>query len=237
VHIGQSCSTPPDVPTEMADTSATTTSWLGLPSASEDISDRSSRTIRRGECMLGHRPASSTVAISCAKLLGRKTMNRSSPSALKRPRPKHVSLLLKIPGSNQDLDGIIDLHKVVISQKGHVWFGIVNRRFTDERLAELRSSCQFLYVLQKKGERITMYRGHVTQVAATLSASEKEQFTPPYYREFSILERVKSWVRLSAIEKLDPAELNKLSVVATGTNAAKLWNSMASLMTVQRQAD
>ncbi len=146
-----------------------------------------------------------------------------------------VSLFLRVPARGVDLNDIAAKHVQVLKRSGKVWLGVMGRTLSGPVLDQLRRNGQFLFIVQKWGATPVVFKGAMSDVAATLTLADRH-LIPEYYDSRGLLPNVKFWVKLTTLKNAHASELDHLQVARTGTKVNDLLRSMASIAVVTRCA-
>lgn len=113
----------------------------------------------------------------------------------------------------------IDAHTQVIENHGAVWFGKMGSPVSEAKLEELNQQVKdeiptFIYLIKGNRRKSTAYRGRLIFALRSLPQKEKSMM-PEYYLIVDIIRHIKTWFKLSEIQPIDMAELNRLRVIGS----------------------
>lgn len=146
-------------------------------------------------------------------------------------RPIHI--LLRYSDKLNAAAETIPEHQKVISKSGAVWFGKLGRPVSINHVDKINKQIadgipSFLYLVQRVGRNYETYCGTIVQITKNCPKDERE-LIPAYYYYKDIVDEIALWTKLSKIELVDQAALNKLVVATSGMPVLEsLSSSMAA---------
>ena|SRR5438270_2371970 len=153
-------------------------------------------------------------------------------------RPIHI--LLRIASVATPIEEVVAAHDEIATREGGVWFGIKTRPLSEDTISAMRRQIAdghpaYFYLVQRRNCVFQIFRNNVSMLSRNLP-HEDTGLVPRYYNVLGLAAQMKSWLRLSAFEKVNDSEFNRLHVDSSGTQVAKaMARSMLSLATVFRQ--
>lgn len=121
------------------------------------------------------------------------------------------TIALRFAENIAPMDGTIEEHKKIIEQYGFVWYGKFGARVSEKIRAEILSADDKRVLLIHSGtnKRYWLHVDDISYETPELSG------IPEYYRD--IAGTVKTWFRVTQIEKADKSIMAKCTVSSSGS--------------------
>jgi hypothetical protein len=145
-----------------------------------------------------------------------------------------VSLVLRLPSTSGSIEQVAEAHNKVITEHGSAWLGIVGKTYSAENIRNIRQNGDFLYVVQKRDEGTSLYKGKIADISKSVPRDQCS-LVPTYYQDLGISERANLWVKLSTLRRSPTREIDTLWVVSFGKNASALLSGRAYLGIVEKR--
>jgi len=156
-------------------------------------------------------------------------MNSSS----KRP----IHLLIRFSDNLFAVGDAIGRHQKVIRERGYVWFGKlgtpIGQKAIDGFNAQIEQGTPTnLYLVKGNRKQSTFYKAKIISLSNEIPKKEKDVI-PSYYFEKKIVKQMRSWVKITDIQFLEPDEIKSLRVKSSVLDIEEtLFRSSAGLFYV-----
>lgn len=146
-------------------------------------------------------------------------------------------LLIRFSDNLFGVGDAIARHQEVLQQHGSVWFGKLGTPIGKKALQTANEQIElnissFLYLVKGNRKRSVFYQARMLALSAEFPKQERIQI-PPYYFEKDLITQMKSWVKITDIRLMEPAEVKRIRVKSSVLRIEEtLFRSSAGLFYV-----
>ena len=146
-------------------------------------------------------------------------------------------LLIRFSDNLFAVGDAIAKHQEVIRQNGSVWFGKLGTPIGQRAIVGFDSQIEKeivtnLYLVKGNRKKSTFYKAKIITLSSEFPKNEKGGILP-YYFEKKIVKQMKSWVKITNIQLMEPEEIKSLRVKSSVLNIEEtLFLSSAGLFYV-----
>ena len=125
-------------------------------------------------------------------------------------------LAIRFSDSRFRIENVVALHNEIVSRVGYVWFGKMGLPIGVTKIDQLKLQISlklptFAYLVKSFRMKSTFYKANILDITRRLPKSEVENF-PDYYRQYNLINYVKTWLKISKIVPVDDDEINHIKV-------------------------
>lgn len=160
---------------------------------------------------------------------------------MKSTRPKPIHLLVRFSDNLFAVGDAIAKHQEVVQKSGSVWFGKLGTPISHKAIETINTQIEnnvlsYLYLVKGNRRKSTFYKARIVTLTDKFPKKEKDTI-PPYYFEKKIVSQMKSWIKITDIQPLEPSEVKLLKVRSSVLNLEEtLFRSSAGLFYVVQKS-
>lgn len=160
---------------------------------------------------------------------------------MKSSHQQSVHLLVRFSDNLFAVGDAIAKHQEVVQKNGSVWFGKLGTPISHKAIETIHSQIEnkvlsYLYLVKGNRRKSTFYKSVIITLTDHFPKKEKD-IIPPYYFEKKIARQMKSWIKITDIEPLEPSEVKLLKVKSSVLNLEEtLFRSSAGLFYVVQKS-
>ncbi len=152
----------------------------------------------------------------------------------------HVALKLGSPGAHLSDEDVVEAHNAVTRRRGSVYLGKRGRPLKGKghELLDIsirQRNASYLFLVRRSERALSVFKAPLTRL---LPLGERPPLdnVPGYYNDPDALFEIHTWFRVGILESVEPAELDKLTLLSNGNPLRRALETSRTTMMLATEA-